>query len=102
MPVDTFAEIHAQSVACQYRDEPILILSDGGDIQKPYSKKMEKVGSAVDGSDGHSPGTGYPLHSLMVFGINSERLSPLALRLYSTLDEDFKSAWDEERKDFDL
>lgn len=100
IPTEQLAALHVQNQ--HYRDEAVLILSDGGDIQKPYAKKMKKVCHTVDGSNGHKVGTGYPLHSLMALGIESGDLSPLALRTYSTLDEDFKSVWDEERKNFDL
>lgn len=102
IPTEKCAEIHVQTQIHQYRDESVLILSDGGDFQKPYAKKMEKVCKAVDGSNGHSVGTGYPLHSLMAFGMESETLSVLALRAYSTLDENFKSEWDEQMKNFEM
>lgn len=102
IPVETLAAIHVQSQVHQYQHEPVLLLSDGGDLQKPYARKMEKVGPSVDGSHGHKAGTGYPLHGLMVLGTESQTLNPLALRVYSTLEENFKSGWDEERKSFEL
>ncbi len=102
VPTEAFSESHVQSHVSQYRNEAVLILSDGGDFQKPYAKKMEKVCGAVDGSHGHKPGTGYPLHGLMALGLTSGDLSPLALRAYSTLAEDFKSEWDEQMKSFEM
>lgn len=102
IPTETFAGLHVQSQVSQYQKEAVLILSDGGDLQKPYARKMGKVCKTVDGSNGHKVGTGYPLHGLMALGLTSGNLSPLALRAYSTLDEDFKSAWNEERKNFEL
>lgn len=102
IPTERFAALHVQSQANHYRDEVVLILSDGGDLQKPYAKKMEKVCRTADGSNGHKVGNGYPVHGLMALGVESGYLSPLALRVYSTLDEHFKSEWDEHRKNFDL
>ena len=63
IPTEAFAALHVQNQMSQYRNEPVLILSDGGDIQKPYAKKMGSVCKVVDGSNGHKPGTGYPIHS---------------------------------------
>ena len=102
IPTETFAAVHVQNQAKQYRNEPVLILSDGGDLQKPYSKKMEKVCTTVDGSNNHTTGKGYPLHALVAFGLNSETLSVLALRVYSTLDENYNSDLDEQIKNFNL
>lgn len=102
IPTEIFAALHVQSQAGQYRDEAVLILSDGGDLQKPYAKRMEKVCHTVDGSNGHKVGNGYPIHTLMALGVMSGNLSPLALRTYSTLDEDFKSEWGEQMKNFNL
>jgi hypothetical protein len=101
IPTEKFANIHIQSQMNKYKDEPVLILSDGGDIQKPYAKKMEKVCKNVDGSNGHKTGTGYPLHVLMALGVDSGDLSALSLHTYSTLDEYFKSEWDEQKKSFE-
>lgn len=100
VPVDVALSIHACRIAEQYENEPVLILSDGGDIQKPYAKVMEKVGGAVDGSNGHSVGKGYPLHGMMIYGLKSESIDPLSLHVFSSKSEDFKSQWDEEKKNF--
>lgn len=102
IPAERFATLHAQSYVNQYQNEAVLILSDGGDFQKPYAEAMEKVCKTVDGSNGHKVGTGYPLHSLMALGVESGNLNPLALRAYSTLDDNFKSEWDEQMKNFEL
>ena len=102
IPTEKFAALHVQGQVNHFRDEPILILSDGGDLQKPYAKKMKKVCHTADGSNGHKVGTGYPLHGLMALGVDSGDLSPLALHTYSTLDEHFKSEFDEHKKNFDL
>lgn len=102
IPTEKLAALHVQSQVSQYRDEAVLILSDGGDLQKPYAKKMEKVCGTIDGSDGHKAGRGYPLHGLMALGVEFGKLSPLALRTYSTLDENFKSEWAEQMKNFEM
>lgn len=102
IPIEKFAALHVQSQVNKYRHETVLILSDGGDLQKPYAKKMKKVCKTVDGSNGHKIGTGYPLHGLMALGVESKNLSPLALRAWSTLDENFKSEWKEQQKNFEL
>lgn len=102
VPTERFAAVHVHSLVSQYVNEAVLILSDGGDVQKPYAKKMEKVCKTADGSNGHKPGNGYPLHGLMALGVESGNFNPLALRAYSTLDENFKSEWDEQMKNFEL
>lgn len=76
IPVEKFAARQVQSQVNQYQKEVVLILSDGGDLQKPYAKKMEKVCCAVDGSNGHKIGQGYLLHGLMALGAESGNLSP--------------------------
>jgi hypothetical protein len=101
IPVDGALSIHAHRVAQEYRGEPVLILSDGGDVQKPHAKVMEKVCGSVDGSQGHQVGKGYPLHALMVYGLESKNIDPLSLHVFSTQSEDFKSQWAEEKKNFE-
>lgn len=100
IPVDSALSIHAGRMAEEYGDEPVLILSDGGDIQKPHAKVMEKVCGSVDGSKGHQVGKGYPIHAMMIYGLENKRIDPLSLHVFSTQSEDFKSQWDEEKKDF--
>ena len=94
-------QIHINAQIPKYRNEPVLIFSDGGDSQKTYAQKMGMLCSAVDGSNGHTVGKGYPLHSFMSYGVNSHTLSPLTQRLYSHKEEEFKSVWFEEKKSFD-
>ena len=62
MDTEVFHTIHISSVMKKYEKEPVLILSDGEDIQKPSAYKMEKVCPARDGSNGHKIGRGYPAH----------------------------------------
>ena len=102
IPTEIFESLHVQTKLNQYKNEAVLILSDGGDIQKPHAKKMKKVCGTVDGSHGHKAGKGYPLHALMALGVESGNLNPLVLRTYSTLEENFKSEWTEHQKSFEL
>jgi len=101
LPLKVMEQIHVQSLAYEFKDEPVLLLSDGGDFQKPHARKMEGVCSAVDGSEGHSVGWGYPAYSLMAFGLETEKLRPLTLHVYSTGEEGFKGVWDEQKKAMD-
>ncbi len=98
---ETLQQIHINAQIPKYRNEPVLIFSDGGDYQKPHAQKMEKICNAVDGSNGHKKGRGYALHSLMVYGLTSEKITPMTQRLYSTEDDDFRSIWMEEQKNWE-
>jgi hypothetical protein len=43
-----------QHIACaslQFRSEPVLLLWDGGDYQKPHARAMKKICKTVDGSN---------------------------------------------------
>ena len=100
--VEKFHQIHINSYASQFREEPILILSDGGDFQKPYAKKMENVCKNVDGSNGHKVGRGFPLESLVAYGTKTHQLAPLACHVFSTESEDYKSDWFEHKKIFEI
>ena len=102
IPVSDFTQMHINGQISRYKDEPVLILSDGGDFQKPYAKKMEKVCGNVDGSNGHKAGRGYPLQSLVAYGAESGVITPLAMHLFSTQSEDYKSDWLEHKKIFDM
>ena len=102
IPALKFTEVHINSQISKYKDETVLLLSDGGDLQKPHAKEMEKVCQTVDGSNGHCVGRGYPLQSLVAYGLESKIITPLAMHLYSTEDEDFNSVWDEQQKVFKL
>jgi hypothetical protein len=57
---EVFHKIHILSTAKALATEPVLLIVDGGDLQKPYAKKMGLVGPACDGSAGHEAGHGYP------------------------------------------
>lgn len=102
IPVMEFTQIHIESQARKYKNEPVLILSDGGDFQKPYAKKMEKVCGAPDGSDAHRAGRGYPLQSLVAYGTETCIATPLAMHLFSTGSEDYKGDWHEHKKIFGM
>jgi hypothetical protein len=100
--VDDFTQMHINDQIRKYKDEPVLILSDGGDFQKPYAKKMERVCGNVDGSNGHKTGKGYPLQSLVAYGTESGSITPLAMHLFSTHSEDYRGDWHEHKKIFDM
>jgi len=102
IPSAEFTQIHINKQISKYKEEPVLILSDGGDFQKPYAKKMEKVCGNVDGSNGHKKGWGFPIESLVAYGTKTETLTPLACHLFSTQLEDYKSDWKEHKKVFDM
>lgn len=89
---------HILCVAPQFRNEPVLLLGDGGDIQKKHARKMKKVCKTVDGSNGHSVGKGYPTFGIVAYGTKTKRQIPLCHHLYSTVDEEFKSEWDEQKQ----
>jgi hypothetical protein len=87
--------LHAQHIACaseQFRSEPVLLLWDGGDIQKRWAREMEYVCPTVDGSEGHTPGRGYPTFAAIAYGLTSKRQTVLLHHLYSTVDPTFQSA----------
>jgi len=98
---DIFHKIHITNTLKTFTEEPILIFSDGGDIQKPTAKKMEKVCFNVDGSNGHKKGRGYPAHATMAYGVHSKRLRPLSFHIHSTQEEGFKSEFSEQKKIFE-
>lgn len=98
----SFSELHIRSQIKVFQNEPVLLLSDGGDFQKPYAKKMENVCKNVDGSNGHKVGQGYPLQSVVAYGVNSKELCPLVTHLFSTETEAYKSDWCEHKKSFEV
>jgi len=102
IPVMEFTQIHIDSQARKYKNEPVLVLSDGGDFQKPYAKKMEKICGASDGSDAHKIGRGYLLQSLVAYGTETDTITPLAMHLFSTKSEDYKGDWHEHKKIFGM
>ncbi|MCK5848026.1 MAG: transposase [Caldisericia bacterium] len=100
IPALEFFQIQTNSQIKHYKNEAVLILSDGGDFQKPNAQKMENVCKNVDGSNGHKVGKGYPLESLVAFGLESKTLCPLSMHLFSTQAEEYKSDWLEHKKVF--
>ena len=101
IPALDFSQIQINSQIKHYKNEKVLILSDGGDFQKPNAHKMENVCKNVDGSNGHKVGKGYPLESIVAYGLESKKLCPLSMHLFSTQTEDYKSDWLEHKKVFD-
>jgi len=97
LDVDACTKQHIACAALRFRNEPVLLLGDGGDMQKPHAKVMEEVCSCVDGSEGHSIGKGYPTFACIAYGLSSGRQLPLVHHLYSTKAEKFKSQWDEQK-----
>jgi len=91
-------ERHIFCSSLKFRNEPVLLLGDGGDFQKKHAYKMKGVCKNVDGSDNHSPGRGYPTFAIVAYGIETKRQLPLCHHLHSTKDEDFKSEWFEHKK----
>lgn len=89
-----------QHIACAaqgFRSEPVLLLWDGGDFQKPHARVMKNVCKTVDGSKGHEAGRGYPTFACIAYGLTSKRQLPLCHHLYSTIDPDFTSPWREQQ-----
>lgn len=91
-------ERHIRCAAPRFRNEPVLLLGDGGDMQKRHARKMEQVCATADGSSGHGVGRGYPTFAIVAYGTRTKKQLPLCHHLYSTVDPAFKSAWDEQRK----
>lgn len=100
--IDTAAcmKQHIACVAQQFRTEPVLLLWDGGDMQKRHAKKMKYVCNTVDGSEGHTPGRGYPTFACVAYGLETKKQLPLCHHLYSTVDPAFKSPWVEQQRCF--
>ncbi len=92
---------HIVRAAPRFSNEVTLALVDGGDYQKPHARKMKKVCTTVDGSEGHSIGRGYPTFACVAYGTESGQHFPMFHHVYSTADEEFKSAWVEEKKCLD-
>jgi len=93
---------HILSASWKFKEErksgdPVLIIPDGGDIQKPHAHKIESLCKTVNGSDGHKVGKGFPLIGIMAYGTKSKTSHPLVTHLYSTETEDFKSQWTEQK-----
>jgi hypothetical protein len=99
--VDACTKQHIACAALRFQSEPVLLLGDGGDMQKPHANVMEEVCSCVDGSEGHSVGKGYPTFACVAYGLTSGKQLPLVHHLYSTKAESFKSQWDEQKKRYE-
>lgn len=89
---------HIRCAALQFRNEPVLLLGDGGDFQKKHARKMKRVCTTVDGSSGHRAGKGYPTFAIVAYGAETKRQLPLCHHLYSTVDPEFTSAWLEQKQ----
>ncbi len=70
----------------QEYNAPVLLIPDGGDLQKPNGRKMENSCPTIDGSKGHKTGYGYPTIGLVAYGTKSKETKPLAHHVYSTND----------------
>lgn len=88
---------HIACSASGFRNEAVLMLCDGGDMQKKHARVMEHVCKTVDGSNGHAVGRGYPTFACIAYGLSSKRQMPLCHHLYSTITHDFKSQWAEQK-----
>lgn len=95
--VDACTKRHIDCAALRFQSEPVLLLGDGGDMQKPHAKVMEEVCSCVDGSEGHSIGKGYPTFACIAYGLKTKQQLLLFHHLYSTKAKDFKSQWHEQK-----
>ena len=81
--------------------KPILIIPDGGDIQKPNAEKIENLCGNVDGSNGHKKGWGFSTIGIVAYGTESKKTIPLVHHLYSSRSKEFKGAWGEHRQFMD-
>lgn len=50
---EDFTQIHINGYISQYKEEPVLISSDGGSFQNPHVKKMEDLYKNIDGNIGN-------------------------------------------------
>ena len=118
--LEKFQEIHIEKEGRKFSSEKVFLFIDGGDIQKQYSAQepyaseevfgepyirtnnrdypLEKVCGNVDGDKGHKPGRGYLLEGIVAYGEHSKNISGLNLNLYSTAEDEYKSAFDEQKK----
>lgn len=98
MDADECCKRHILCAAPQFKEEPVLLLGDGGDVQKKHAGKMKQVCNTADGSNGHGAGRGYPTFAIVAYGTKTKKQIPLCHHLYSTVDPAFKSAWKEQKK----
>ncbi len=102
IPNKEFSQIHINHAAMNYKDEPVLILSDWGDYQKPNGKKMEYSCYNVDGSNWHKVWYGYPIEALVAYWTESEMITPLVSHDISTQTEEYKVDFFEHKKAFGM
>jgi hypothetical protein len=95
---DACTQQHIACASISFRHEKVLLLCDGGDMQKPYAQAMANVCACVDGSNGHVIGKGYPTYACIAYGVESRQQIPLCHHLYSTKEASFKSQWREQQK----
>jgi hypothetical protein len=70
-----------------------ILALDGGDISHQYGKRFEKSAKVKDGSrKGNELAEGYWLNQISGYNPRCEETYPILLRIYSTLEEGFKSA----------
>ena len=70
----------------------LLVLHDGSDIRKKYSKELESIGKVRD-LDGHII-NGYNSFNSVVVDLNGKSVIPIATEIYSNRSEDFVSQKD--------
>lgn len=93
---------HITCHAPLFRNEPMLLLCDGGDMQKPYARVMKNVCQNIDGSNGHAVGRGFPTFACIAYSLESKRQIPLYHHLYSTITKEFNSQWGEQMSCYEL
>lgn len=102
MNAKKMAQNHLQSVCRnafpleKEKQAPVLIIPDGGDLQKPYAKKMKNVCKTVDGSNGHKTGKGYPTLGIVAYGTKSKETIPLTHHVFTT---NIDSPWEVQKKE---
>ena len=90
-----FSRAKAQQQARAFREikANTVIAVDLGDITKPYSKTLEGLGLAADGSDSHKIKPGFWTLGAVAINPTSEDKTPqpLELKIYSASSEGFES-----------
>lgn len=90
---------------------PNLVFMDGGDILKEYcpkkayteeSRKMQYCCGTLDGSRNHEKAWGYKLMNISVHTPHNDRTHILSQHLYSSNAKDYKSDWDEQKKQLEI
>jgi len=78
-------------------EDRVIISVDGGDIVHKYGKSFELISKVRDGSTKKIE-SGYWVNHAVCYSPSNKRLYPVYLDIYSTEEEDFKSANDETLK----